>query len=161
MPEQRFPFYYLNITDEYSKDRSIETLTNAVDQAIKSAISSASVFPVRSQPFSNVKRGNRFSTGEAIKAVSDVPDFSKVKVVGLLFKDYVLMEEGDMAYYFSFSLTVLRIRRLFGIRYETAELGSLVEFLSRVDVRSIFDADNPVYTIQKETMISGFPTLLE
>lgn len=161
LPEQRFPFYYLNITDEYSKDRSIETLTNAVDQAIKSAISSASVFPVRSQPFSNVKRGNRFSTGEAIKAVSDVPDFSKVKVVGLLFKDYVLMEEGDMAYYFSFSLTVLRIRRLFGIRYETAELSSLVEFLSRVDVRSIFDADNPVYTIQKETMISGFPTLLE
>lgn len=161
LPEQRFPFYYLNITDEYSKDRSIETLTNAVDQAIKSAISSASVFTVRSQPFSNVKRGNRFSTGEAIKAVSDVPDFSKVKVVGLLFKDYVLMEEGDMAYYFSFSLTVLRIRRLFGIRYETAELGSLVEFLSRVDVRSIFDADNPVYTIQKETMISGFPTLLE
>ena len=161
LPEQRFPFYYLNITDEYSKDRSIETLTNAVDRAIKSAISSASVFPVRSQPFSNVKRGNRFSTGGAIKAVSDMPDFSKVKVVGLLFKDYVLLEEGDVAYYFSFSLTVLRIRRLFGIGYETAELGSLVEFLSGVDVRSIFDADNLVYTIQKETMISGFPMLLE
>lgn len=66
-----------------------------------------------------------------------------------------------MAYYFSFSLTALRIKRHFGIRYETPELDSLVEFLSRVDVRSIFDADNPVYTIPKETMMSGFPALLE
>ena len=66
-----------------------------------------------------------------------------------------------MAYYFSFSFTALRIKSLFEIMCETAELGSLVEFLSRVDVRSIFDADNPVYTIQKETMISGFPMLLE
>jgi len=66
-----------------------------------------------------------------------------------------------MAYYFSFSLTALRIKRLFGIGHETAELGSLVEFLSREDVRSIFDADNPVYTIPKETMMSGFPALLE
>ena len=162
LPEQRFPFYYLNITDDHAKDRSIETLTNAVDRAIKSAISSATVFPVRFELFSALKSGNRFSAGGAIKAVSDVPDFSReLKVVGLLFRDCVLLEQGDMAYYFSFSLTALRIKRLFGIRYETVELGSLVEFLSRVDVRSIFDADNPVYTIPKETMMSGFPALLE
>lgn len=66
-----------------------------------------------------------------------------------------------MAYYFSFSLTALRIKRIFGIRYKTTEIGSLVELISRVDVRSIFDADSPVYTITKETMMSGFPALLE
>ena len=72
-----------------------------------------------------------------------------------------MLEQGDTAYYLSLSLTAFRIKRLFGIRYESLELDSLVEFLSRADVRSVFDADNPVYMIQKEAMMSGFPTLWE